>query len=167
MGYKRAVNLQKLKPKVSFLTPHGGCRPLSLKRLARVTALAALVFHLGAIPVLAQTVVAPSGASATITFADGSSVQVRTTRDKLPSVEILPGETVSVQIQLPQPFADGSMSVQGLDGGAVTQDGAVAADGTVFLQFQAGLQLGLYRVLLHSTDRSVLLQFECSNPDPQ
>ena len=107
---------------------------------------------------------APSGASALITFANGSSVQVRTSKGKLPSVAILPGENLSVQMQLPQSFAEGSMSIQALDGGVVTQNVTVAADGTAFFGFQGGIQPGLYRILLSAHGRSVLLQLWVQQP---
>jgi hypothetical protein len=110
-------------------------------------------------PLKAQTAVPSSGATATITFADGSSARVRTTKDKLPFVDLQPGENVAVEIQLPQAFLGAPMSVQALDGGVVAQNGAIAVDGTAALQFQAAQQPGLYRILLSARGRSVLLQF--------
>ena len=48
-----------------------------------------------------------------------------------------------------------------LDGGLVT--GNVAADGTAALEFRAGGQPGLYRVLPNANGGSTLLQFSVSN----
>lgn len=102
---------------------------------------------------------APSGASATITFADGASIKLRSSQAKFRPVELLPGETVNIQLRLPRRFLDTPVAIQALDGGFVTQDALVAADGTAAIAFQAGVQPGLYRILLSARGRSALLQF--------
>ena len=114
----------------------------------------------------AQTEGGPPGmqsrASATITFADGTSMTVRS-REDFQSIEILPRETVNIRLQLPAQFANTLVAVQALDGGLVSEDVIVAADGTAAMAFQAGAPPGLYRVLLSMRGRSATLHFTVPN----
>ncbi len=102
---------------------------------------------------------------ATITFANGTALEVRSNNPEYFSlIGILPGETVNIQLQLPPSFANTFVAVQALDGGLISGDVAVAADGTAAIAFQAGVQPGLYRILLSALGKSAMLQFSVSAP---
>jgi hypothetical protein len=143
------------------------------KRLAYLKALALALAFLGiyfyAVPLPAQTTPTPSPApprvSATITFANGASITVRSnSQEKFRLVGILPGETVNIQLQLPPRFVNTPVAVQALDGGIVPVHVPIATNGTAALAFHAGVQPGLYRILLTAQGRSTLLQFLVPNP---
>jgi len=99
-----------------------------------------------------------------ITFSNRASITIRTIQDKFQTVPVLPGEAVTVQLQLPLPFVNTPLALQAMDGGLVSANIAIAADGTGALAFQADVQPGLYRVLLSAPTASVLLQFTVPNP---
>jgi hypothetical protein len=103
--------------------------------------------------------------SATITFANGASITVRNNHAKFRRIGVASGETINIALQLPLQFAGASLVAQALDGGIVDDQVAVAADGTTSLAFQAGVQPGLYRLLLSIGEKRATLQFWVPNPD--
>jgi len=103
--------------------------------------------------------------SATITFANRGSVTMGSNDQQIFSpVTILPGEALSIQLQLPSRFVRTPLSIQPLDGGHAPDELLVAADGTAAFVFQSGTQPGLYRIMLAAAGTSVLLQFIVPNP---
>ncbi len=137
------------------------------KRLAYYTMLAFVATSFHAVSLRAQTAVLPSpGHSwATITFSNGASITIPSNNpENFRLVGILPGETVNIQLQLPPSFANTFVAVQALDGGLISGDVTVAADGTAAIAFQGGVQPGLYRILLSALGKSAMLQFSVSAP---
>lgn len=106
--------------------------------------------------------------SATITFANAKSLTTKTQAEQF--VSINPGEKVSVQLQFPPTLATSAVIVQPLDGGIISaadQNNAVGLDGKASLQFRAGMQPGLYRVLVIAGGTSSAIQFwvaDATNP---
>jgi len=104
----------------------------------------------------------------TISFADGGSVTFRTDRDLFHPVGVFPGETTSMQLVVPKNLANTHLSIGALDGGAVTEDVIIGADGTASITFQAGTQPGLYRLLASAVGKTAMLQFwvfDAANPE--
>lgn len=99
---------------------------------------------------------------ATITFENGESITIRSGRRQFRPVEILPGETVQIHLQLPPGFANTLVVTQAMDGGLTSGDVVVGADGTAAVAFQGGVQPGLYRILLSARGESAILQFSVS-----
>lgn len=153
----------KMKIKLGALAPNLLCsttRPANrAKCMIYLKAFFFLAVYLCAVPLPAQKD-APT-ALATITFSNGDSTTVRTKQERFLPIGLLPGETVNIQLQLPPEFVKTTVAIQALDGGLLTGD--VADDGTAAIEFQAGVQLGLYRVLLYAQGRSTLLQFSVSD----
>ncbi|MBA3488581.1 MAG: hypothetical protein H0T78_03395 [Longispora sp.] len=107
-------------------------------------------------------------AALTISFADGASVTFRTDRDLFYPVGVFPGETASMQLVVPPSLANTHLSIGALDGGAVTEDVIIGADGTASITFQAGTQPGLYRLLASAVGKTAMLQFwvfDAANPE--
>ena len=100
--------------------------------------------------------------AARITRASGEVLTVRS-RERFRALALLPGENVTIQVQLPPRVVNIPAVVQALDGGLVTSNLALAADGTASVGFRAGLQPGRYRLLLMALGRSAILQFEVAN----
>jgi hypothetical protein len=106
----------------------------------------------------------PPRAWETVTFANGNSIAVRGNRqEKFRPVAILSGETLNIQLQLAPRSVNTVAAVQAVDGGIVTQRVVIAPDGTTALEFHAGVQPGLYRILLTARGRPVLMQFRVPN----
>jgi hypothetical protein len=126
------------------------------RRLSSLTALFALGLCFLSTSLLAQT---PVGASATITLSNGASATISTTDGKFEAVEILPGDTASIELQLPPGFVNAPVAVQPLDGGLASEEITVAPEGTAALAFQAGSLPGLYRIFINTPAESVTLQF--------
>ncbi len=74
-------------------------------------------------------------------------------------VELAPGESVTVQSQLPSSLVNTPSFVQPLDGGMITSELTVSADGRASLGFQAGTQPGIYRLFLGARGKTVMIQF--------
>lgn len=126
------------------------------------------VFVVGMLGFCASTITAQSTASssAAITFSEGGSINM-TGKERFPVVAIDPGETANVALQLAGGFASARVAVQALDGGLVSSDGAIGADGSGSLVFQAGVQPGLYRILVSGGNQTATLQFwVLNNQDP-
>lgn len=103
-------------------------------------------------------------ATAAITFANGSSLQVTSGSGRFPLVAATASENLKVQLQFPA-NAKAGLIVQSLDGGVVSSaDSTVSAGGSSMLQFTPGTQPGLYRVLLNQGDRLAILQFWVGDP---
>jgi hypothetical protein len=95
--------------------------------------------------------------TASILFPDGRTLPMVSQDGKFPLVIGYAGQTVSVQCRISAALL-ARLIIQPLDGGTLTTL-PPAADGTTLLQFQAGTQPGLYRILVILGDRSVTLQF--------
>jgi len=96
--------------------------------------------------------------TASIQFADGRTLPIRSQGGQFPLVIGYAGQTMTVQCRIPAAIAS-RLVIQSLDGGTMSSPTPVAADGTTTLQFQAGTQPGLYRILVILGDRSATLQF--------
>ncbi len=138
-------------------------RKISVLSILPIPALAFAGICLSVISLPAQAPpVAVPVASATITFANDTSITIRG-RELFRRIGILPGEIVNIQLQLPSQFTNTVVAVQAMDGGVVSGDVTIAVDGTGSIVFQSGMQPGLYRILLSARGRSAMLQFWVPN----
>lgn len=101
----------------------------------------------------------PPKAFVTIVFADGSSTKIPSRNGRFRPIHVQAGETVTVQAQVPPQNVNTPAFAQALDGGAVSEQVAIAADGTASIAFRAGTAPGLYRVLLSARRRTAWLEF--------
>jgi hypothetical protein len=112
---------------------------------------------------------APSWAlSDEITFEDQEQIQGLSTKGEFAPVPLDPLETVDVKVQFPSSLAGAPVTVETLDGGALSGIGEPAtlnADGAVSFQFHVSDQPGLYRILATIGGSSVgMVQFQVPNP---
>lgn len=137
------------------------------RRFAYFKALGFLGVYLCTIPLPERAAAVEPRARATITFENGASIRIHSGREQFRPIEIRPGETVQIQLQLPPGLANTLVAIQALDGGLTSGDVVIAQDGTASIAFQAGVQPGLYRVLLMAArGRSATLQFSVPTPNP-
>ena len=118
-------------------------------------------------PNLSLPVPPDTGPAATIVFANSTSVRTHSSRGHFRLTGIRALETVHIRLRFPMAFATTAMTVTPLDGGEVKVPGGhdiIAADGTISLQFKAGDQPGLYRVLLIAGRNQSLLKFWVADP---
>ena len=105
----------------------------------------------------------PDGSpTATIGFPDSTFLYVPSDKGLFSEVATQPGESLAVQVRFPLVFAGATVSAQSLDGGTLSngQDNLIiAGDGTVLIQFQAGNQPGVYRLLLIVNETGAMLHF--------
>jgi hypothetical protein len=101
--------------------------------------------------------------TASIQFADGRTLPIRSQDGQFPLVIGYAGQTMTVACRIPAAIAS-RLVIQSLDGGAISALSPVAADGTTLLQFQTGTQPGLYRVLVILGSYSATLQFWVPSP---
>lgn len=131
----------------------------NLNCAARLRVLAILGVSLCALVLPERAMADEPRARATITFETGDSVTIQSGRRQFRPVEILPGETVQIYLQLPPGFANTLVAPQAMDGGLTSGGVVVEPDGTVAIAFQAAAQPGLYRLLLSAHDKTAMLQF--------
>ena len=109
--------------------------------------------------IVAISVEASARPSLTISFSNGASVIFHSARDRFNPVGIFPGEAVDIDLAVSPSLAGTHLYLEALDGGAVTQDVVIAADGTAEMTFQAGMQVGLYRLMAVARGKTAMLQF--------
>ncbi len=102
--------------------------------------------------------------TASILFADGRSLPIRSHGGDFPLVIGYAGQNMIIQCRIPAAIAS-RLVIQSLDGGTISTPSSVAADGTVDWQFQPGTQPGLYRILVSFGNLSATLQFWVPTPD--
>ena len=106
----------------------------------------------------------PTLTGARITFANGETLTLRG-RDRFRPIALAPGETATIELQLPVAFASALAVAQALDGGRLSVQGlTIAANGRATIAFQVGAAPGRYRLLLTSLGRSATLRFEVAQP---
>lgn len=101
--------------------------------------------------------------TASILFPDGRTLPIQSRDGQFPLVIGYAGQTVSVQCRIPAVLLS-RLVIQPLDGGTLSAS-PPAADGTTTLQFQAGTQPGLYRIMVILGSRSATLQFWVPSPN--
>ena len=110
----------------------------------------------------------PGALSDEITFGDGEQIQGLSTKGEFDPVTLDPFATVTVKLQFSTSLAGAPVTVQALDGGALSGIGESATldgDGAVSFQFQVLDLPGLYRILATANGSSVgMVQFELPNP---
>jgi hypothetical protein len=143
-------------------------RTVKIPRRLNGLALVASVHVLPIFSCLAQSIApsavptADTGPSTAITFANSKSLTTKAKSSPSDFININPGETVSIDMQFSALFATTRLIVQPLDGGIIStaeQDNAVGTDGRASVQFRAGTQPGLYRLLLNAGGTISTLQF--------
>jgi hypothetical protein len=105
---------------------------------------------------------------ALIVFPDRGWVRARSKDGLFSIADILPGETVSVQVQFPPTSIGQTITVQVFDSGSATAarpEETLGADRLVPFVFTAGDQPGLYRVVIKVGEIASTLQFWVGNPD--
>lgn len=100
--------------------------------------------------------------TATVRFDVGKFVTPHRQKAVFELVGVQPSQVVAVALAYPITLAGQRVTAEPLDGGrAIVAEGglAVAADGMLSLQFQAGATPGLYQVRLHRGASAIALQF--------
>lgn len=97
--------------------------------------------------------------SLTVTFADGEKVKLKSKDGPFRTIDLDPGETVELRLDLPARFKNTPLVMQALDGGRVSTTDFANAKGKVDTVFRVGSQPGIYRVLLSGGANRAMLRF--------
>jgi hypothetical protein len=109
----------------------------------------------------------PPAPSAVVTFASGQAIRSHSAGGRFAPVPLNPLDTTAITLQFPTTLAGTPVTVQPLDGGGMgltNQSAAIASDGTISFQFQAGTPPGLYRVLVIAGATASMVQFSVPPP---
>lgn len=117
-----------------------------------------------------QTPAADTGVSSVQIATDtGGVFSPRKQNKAFERVGLKPGQLTTITLQFPSTMAAQTISAAALDGGAVTlsNQGRIAADGSISMTYKAGTGVGLYRVLVNQGDTVQIVQFwvrDIANP---
>ena len=129
--------------------------------LFRLPFLVAVISGSTLLPLCDAVTAPPPSVEAKITFGNGETAKLYA-RDWFQPIAIAPGDTATIQVQLPQQLTDVPSVVQALDGGEAT-DVVISPDGIASTSFHVGTEPGAYRLLLSARGRSVVLEFRVAN----